>query len=461
MLRLHSARLNPNWYDFVVSLLGDLETLGHRAKQTPDGILSITTTVPTNDTARLSFWDVAHDRRHRELLAKRIDDILAFETRYPDVFVQMEVFQPSAIRPVLEIVDFADDRHNDIIDYVGLYQSVTSRKRVGRQMGLLVWDHGQTDHRPLIGAAVLASPRFSQRLRDNHLGWQPDYPKTSPNFDARARAVREAGLARMMQLSIACALPPYTLLAGAWLLALTPFTEAGQQAFAHAVRTVGADPDLAAVVTTTGKSPSGAPFRGHRLSQLSNGRIDAAPRASGNVYVRARPTDNIPPLRASFRELVSETTRRCARELFEVENPARFALARDVDRAAMAFALQRLGFRRSLFDGNEIGVHIGTLGADTEAYVRDGMARPASKRPRLDWDQVVAVWTKKFLPQSDNVRETATPETLALHRAARQRRIRAARSFPQERIPLSYLLNNPEDRRRLTVQDFDMSEDKV
>jgi hypothetical protein len=437
MLRLHSEPLSSSWYDFILCLLRDLAPLGHRAEPSPGGTLSITTTVPTSDEARQSFWDPAHELRHRALIASRADEIAVFEAKHSDIFARMQLFQPSAVRPALEIVDFKNDRHRDIIDYLGLYQSVTSRKRVGRQMGLLLWDRGQTDHLPLIGAAVLASPRFSQRLRDQHIGWKPDYPRTSSHFDPRARAIREAGLARMMQLSVACALPPYNLLAGAWLAALAPFTEAGQQAFARAVRTPDADADLAAIITTTGKAPSGAPFRGHRVNQLTNGRIEASPRASGNVFTRARSVDGVRPLRASFEALVSPETKRRARDLFAAKEPARHPTARDLDRAALSYALRRLGFHRSLFEGNEIGVHIGMLGADTEAHLRDGTVRPHLRRPRLDWEQAVAVWTKKFLPQSDNFRETATPTTLAEHRAARQRRSRAARSYPQERIPLS------------------------
>jgi hypothetical protein len=70
---------------------------------------------------------------------------------------------------------------------------------------------------------------YSQRLRDQHLGWTPDYPRTSVHFDERARAVRVTGLARMMQLSVACALPPYNVLSGAWLVALAPFTALGRR----------------------------------------------------------------------------------------------------------------------------------------------------------------------------------------------------------------------------------------
>jgi hypothetical protein len=61
-------------------------------------------------------------------------------------------------------------------------------------MGLLVWDDGQTAHRPLIGAAILASARYTRRLRDKYLAWGRQYPCNSEHFDERAKIVRQAGL---------------------------------------------------------------------------------------------------------------------------------------------------------------------------------------------------------------------------------------------------------------------------
>ena len=453
MPRLPAGHLRSNWSDFLISLLRDLEPLGHVAEYLEDGQLSIGTTIPVERADYEEFWDRAHNLHHLTVVSARADTIFAFEAQHADIFVRMELFQPSANRPELEIVDFSNNRHRAIVDYLGLHQSVTSRKRVGRQMGLLLWDVGQTAHIPLMGAAVLASPRYSQRLRDQHLGWTPDHPRTSVHFDERTRAVRVAGLARMMQLSVACALPPYNVLSGAWLVALAPFTALGQEAFARAASREP-DPDLAAVVTTTGKSLSGAPFRGHRLGQLSGGRIEAAPGASGNVFVRARPVDGVPSLRASFEHLVSEETTRRACDLWEAEKPEQFARARRVERASISYALRRLGLNRSIFQGNEMGVHIGMLGRDTLGHLASGRPRSARKRPRLEWDRVVAVWTRRFLPQSDTARDTATPETLGMHTIGRRRRLEAARAYPQERIPLSYLLKHPDDHTRLSVSDL-------
>jgi hypothetical protein len=215
------------------------------------------------------------------------------------------------------------------------------------------------------------------------------------------------------------------------------------------------------VVTTTGKGLSGSPFRGHRLRQLSGGRIEAAPGASGNIFVRARAVDGVPSLRASFEDLVSEETTRRACDLLEAEKPERFARARQVERVAISYALRRLGLNRSIFEGNEMGVHIGMLGRDTLGHLASGTPRSARKRPRLEWDRAVAVWTRRFLPQSDTARDTATPETRPMHTIGRRRRLEAARAYPQDRIPLSYLLKHPDDHTRLTVRDLAPAEDQM
>jgi hypothetical protein len=161
-----------------------------------------------------------------------------------------------------------------------------------------------------------------------------------------------------------------------------------------------------------------------------------------------------PSLRASFEDLMSQETARRACDLFEAEKPERFERARRAERAAISYALRQLGLHRSIFEGNEMGVHIGMLGRDTLSHLASGTPRSARKRPHLEWDQVVAVWTKRFLPQADSARETATPETIAKHRIGRRRRLEAARAYPQERIPLSYLFKHPEDHTRLSVRDL-------
>jgi hypothetical protein len=457
MLRLDSEALSPAWSEFLISLILDLKPLGYFARVEEHGAaFALGTTIPFDrgDIRYEECWHNAHALRHQTLLEQHRAEILAFEDEFAQLFVDMPAFQPSAVRPVLQTVDFNRLEHIRIVEYLKLYQSVTAGKAVGRRMGLLIWDIGQADFPRLFGAAVLASTRFSQPARDRRLGWLPDYPKTSVYHDPDARDIRVAGLARMMQLSLACALPPYSALSGAWLAAMAPFTELGLKAFRKSLKTPDPGADLAAVVTTTGMAISGAPFRGHRVVQLAPKGVAAASGASGNLYSRAEGPVGALPLRASFEDLISPSVWEKARRLFEEERPDRYTRFKSPDRSAMGYALRRLALNWSLFDGNEMGVHIGALGADTLEYLRTGQPRPKHARALLDWDQVVDVWARRFLPAPATVGESAQGATRAKHREARQRRLDAARHYPADRIKLSSRLDGQDPTVRVRIADL-------
>jgi hypothetical protein len=435
MLCLQLDPLVSSWSEFLVALFRDLAPLGHSVTRRPDGgfVIELLRAETIQDK---SHWDRAHLLRHQAQLEAHRDEILAFERDFAPIFVDIATFQPSAVRPILEIVDFKNQSHLRIIEYLRLYQTVTAGRLVGRRMGLLIWDIGQTGDPRLLGAAVLASTRFSQRLRDRQLGWPTYYPRTSPKHDPAWRAVRVYGLGRMMQLTMSCALPPYSVLSGAWLTALAPFTAAGLDAFRHSLKIPDPDADLAAVVTTTGKAASGSPFHGHRIAQIAPG-VSLIPGTKGDLYAQAKPGDDLRAPRASFEFLVSEEVRGMARELFRQEQPEQFARLRSPDRSAMAFALRRLKLRRWIFQGNEIGVHLGMLGEPTLGALRSGRSRPTNARPLLDWNQVVGVWSRRFLPAPELVGESADERTKGEHREARQKRLDRAREFPANLIRLS------------------------
>jgi hypothetical protein len=54
-----------------------------------------------------------------------------------------------------------------------------------------------------------------------------------------------------------------------------------------------------------------------------------------------------------------------------------------------------------------MGVHVGMLGPETRGHLAAGTPRPPGRRPRVDWETVVALWTQRFLPASDGVVEAA------------------------------------------------------
>jgi len=445
MLRLRWESLNPSWSEFVAKLFRDLEPLGHTLSNDESGVFTAEVCEPATITDD-HFWDEAHRVCHHKELEEHREGILRFERDFDRFFVDMATFQPSAVRPVLEIVDFKRDGHKRIVEYLRLTQSVTSRKLVGKRMGLLIWDVGQTGDTRLFGAAILASARFSQQIRDQHFGWQKDYPKTSLHHDPKARACRVDGLNRIMQLSIACAMPPYNVLAGAWLAAIAPFTAKGLEAFRNSHGTPAPEADLVAVVTTTSKSVSGAPFRGHRVSQLATSGIRAVPDAKGDLYAQIRREPETEPLRSSFDCLLSREVRALACELFKTERPEQYASTSTSEAPALAFAFHRLGLRPSILKGNEIGIHLGALNGSTRANwstldnIRTGVARPLNERHLIDWETAVGVWSRKFLPAPELVGEIADTETKAAHREARQKRNERARSFPANEIRLSHRL---------------------
>ena len=442
MLTLHLGCLSPAWSEFVGSLLADLEPLGHRLQKDDTGT---TLLIQEPWTRQDEGWDHLHRQRHRAHLTAHRDAILAFERDYAPLFVDRATFQPTAVRPVLQVVDFKNPDHTRVLDYLRLSQSVTAGRQVGRRMGLLIWDVGQTGGPRLFGGAQLSSARFSQRLRDQHLAWPPDFPKTSPRHDLAARALRVGGLNRIMQLSIACAVNPYAQLSGAWLAALAPFTDAGVDAFRRSLKLPDGDADLAAIVTTTGKGRSGSPFRNHRVVQLAPG-VGAAPGAKGNLYTRLSAGPRTPPLRASFESLVSARTRGLAVALFQAERPERFAALPRPERSAMAYGLRRCRLRRWIYQGNEIGVHLGALGTATLDSLQTGRARSMGARPVLAWDRAVGVWSRRFLPAPETVGESADEASQTPHRLARQARLQSSRDLPEDQYRLSWLLENAPGR---------------
>ena len=208
-------------------------------------------------------------------------------------------------------------------------------------------------------------------------------------------------------------------------------------------------------MTTTGKGTSGSPFRGHRVHQIAPGS-SAAVGAKGDLYTQVRRDEDIKPLRASFKDVLSEDVWTLARTIFRQEQPGRFAGQKSPNHAAMTFALHRLGVPQTIFDGNEIGVHIGMLGENTLDKLRVGLPRPLRERPLIDWERAVGVWSRRFLPAPELVGESVKEEQKEDHRTARQGRNERARAFPGERIRLSHLLTPVHSQSKPSLSDLEL-----
>lgn len=460
MLRLHANELRLEQQEFLESLFNDLKPLGHFFEMKPDGFCTIGTHSPLSRPGKKRVWHALHKERHKELIQQNAKWITEFEHRRSDIFCDMATFSPSSVDPRIEVVTFTKDdkkrdpkkhkKNQEIVEYLRLNQVITSNRLVGRKCGLLIWDEGQSyGRRPLIGAAIMSDARYSQRIRDVYLDWPKVYPQTSENYSEDAKKLRRKGLDRLLQLSIACALPPYSKLKGAWLAAAAPFTKYGQNAIERASAKAGAD--LIALVTTTGLDVTGAPFQKHRLSQLAPAGVGGNPDARGNLYYRIPAAPGVVELRANFMNLVSGRTWCLAEQIFQASRPEAYEKARNKQSSAMSYLLRDLGLHRSIFDGNTIGVHIGSLGERSLDYLKTGEDRPEKQRPRLEWKTCVDVWTRSFLPLTAGVRDPAQKKTRDERDDARRKRLDRARSIPQSDCKLSTLsarpITHPEEKK--------------
>jgi hypothetical protein len=438
MLRLHAGPLSSRWIKALKAFFNDIKELGHEVEISETRI-SVKSEVPRSrrgEDAR-KFWKRAHDRVHLSALKRDLRWIKQFESAHRDLFIIGQDVDLNSVKPAVELANFDDQHQRDVIMYLQRYQTVASRKLVGRRLGLLVYDEGQKNGRPLIGAALLCSSRYYQPARDIYLQW---------NLQEAHSEVRKNGLSRIMQLAIVCAVPPYNRLSAAWMLAALPFTEDGQEAFAKCVSKKTKDADLAAVIATTSMGITGTPFQQHSTRQLVGHNQSAhGTRSGGHIYERVEAPR---PLLASFEALLSEGTFSALRALYKEEGPKKdeenkpqSKTANDLEaarirenRAALSFFLRRSGLHRSIFDGNEMGVHVGAIGAKTLHALRTGEAR--ADRPRVDKIKLMETWQENFAEKTIPSKDMG-PEDAAKHQEAAERSRRKALETKLEDILLS------------------------
>jgi hypothetical protein len=374
----------------------------------------------------------AHEQMQRDRLRLELRHIKAFERKFGRAkFVTGEGLDLKAISPQLRVADLrgdSEDAESDraIVNYMRRYQTVSSRMSVGRENAYILEDAGQKS-RPVMGVLVLASARYFQPRRDEVLGWLLPHQLNamSTRVQAEHKAIRHAGLRRMMHVAICCAIPPYSILGAARLLALAPFTESVLVDFT--ARWKG-DSDLAMVTTTCSMGQTGTPFQrmiSSRFFDTASAALGTPWNREGRVYCRLgdihpwRPDIPVvaPEAFANFEGLVSPRTRRLAKQ---------FAVAAGITNASpqkvLDFGLQRLGLNWEIFRGNPIGVFIGAVDRPSIEAIATGV--PRASRPRLSWDLVVQKFRSDFGEEPDLTKMKETERT-ARKEAITRRRARA------------------------------------
>ena len=423
-------------------MIADLGTLGYSLSASRESLL-FGQEIPTPQHEHRKFFHTAHAKVHAGLLEPQLEAIIATEKRFgSEIFVDGESLELGRIDPFLRPVNLrASDvspRDKAVVEYVRSYQTVGSRLSVGKENVYILEDCGQST-RAVMGVLVLASPRYYQSRRDEVLGWL--LPKQIRSLGDKTRdehkAIRLAGLDRMMHVAICCALPPYAELGTARLLAIAPFTKMVRDDYSE--RWPRPDSDLAIVTTTTSMGKTGVPFQALRRGKFvdpENGALLGEKwNRDGKLYSRLGNTHpwrpdvalRSPEIFARFERLVSAETYQKARILVGS------GLGEVSDAKILERALTALGLSRRMLFGNPLGYFIGALDRQSIEAVASG--EPRSKRPLLDWHIAVQQFRSDF---GEAVEPTKKPGVDAEQRAkAIENRRKRARKVRRDKILLS------------------------
>jgi len=420
---------------FTESLILDLRPLGYSLFK-ENGVIVCHQRVLSPAADYRDFFRSAHTKIHLGRVQQSMKEVTAFEKQFGEsVFIEGLALNIGTINPRLRPVNLRHSataiRDRLLIDYIRTYQTVGSRKSVGRENCYILEDLGQTNA-PVMGVLVLASPRYYQGRRDEVFGWHSptqlrDFARSER---ARHESIRLDGLNRIMHIAICCALPPYSHLGAARLLAVAPFTRIVADDFVGRWKNhEHQDPDLAMITTTTSMGTTGTPFqnlrRGKFVDQANAGILGDNWNPDGELYCRlgeTHPWRRREPIRsaeifADFRPLLSKETFKRARKLVGKSEAAHLS-----DPQVLYRVLRRIGLGQELLRGNPMGVFIGAI--DRQAVEAVASGAPRSVRPVLDWNLAVQQFRSDFGEADD---PTKKPGMKIEQRAAaiQKRRARA------------------------------------
>lgn len=393
---------------FVASLIGDLSTLGYLF-DSEGNVIYFSQRIPAPKADPREFYREAHVKLHQVRIQPQADRIRAFETEFGnDVFVDGADLELAAIEPRLRPVDLRkaacpSRRDLALVAYLRNYQTISSHMSVGRENVYILEDVARTPP-AVMGVLVLASPRYYQQRRDEVLGWLSprSLDAMSDRRAARHQRIRMAGLNRIMQVAICCALPPYSHLGAARLLAIAPFTRLVRDDFAERWYDPrrNPDPDLAVVTTTTSMGMTGTPFQSLRPGKFMNIRNKRLRGKNWNrdgvIYARLGATHpwkagtilTSAELFADFRDLVSEATHTRAAALVQDQDASLDAVS------SLREAMLQIGITSDIFRGHPIGFFVGALDLPSLEALSTGAAR--IKRPQLNWNIAVQQFRSDF-----------------------------------------------------------------
>jgi len=426
MFPVNGWPLSNQELSFVESLFEDLSPLG-LAVSIEGNRLRFTQTAPTSTAHYKEFYAEAHRRLHKESVIGKLRSILEFEDTYgPSAFIEGKDLKLGTIDPHLRSVDLRRKAHPSprdcaIVDYLRAYQTVASRRSVGRENAYILEDHGHTNRR-IMGVLVLASSRYYQPHRDEVLGWAlpTELKRLSSRRQRRAERIRLAGLNRTMQVAVCCALPPYSRLGAASLLAVAPFMSNIRDDFKARWYNAKSnrDPDLVAVTTTTTMSLTGTPFQALYASMFFDEASSdtRGEKWNGENTIYARLGDRHPWLdnvrirarepHANFQRLLSARTWNLALGVAgpRIDDKRREWLLQcmspQLRGKLLQHVIQNVGLSTRIFQGNPVGVFLGAVDRPALEALKEG--RPRQARPIFSWSKAVARFKNEFDTEQAN-----------------------------------------------------------
>ena len=311
---------------------------------------------------------------HKGLRALHVDVTSKVFRRLEDGFTQSSIQSAGDIvlrdiRPMLEVLTM--EPGHDFLEYVRMYQNIRSSPGIGKQVVGLIRDAGRI-HSPLMGVVAVGSPVYFQGERDFFLGWP------NPNLVRRAARIRQLGLARIGQLVLFVAIPPYDRLSSVRLLAPIPFTAE----FAGEFQVSRRQP-LVGVVCTAGLGEHVPALRKHLLRHLSSGPVPES--ENPELYQRL---SGLAKKRSRVLEITSNETRRLAtllRKAAPLPTPRKPNWEHDLSVAMRVVALPL-----SLFDANFVATYYASLSADHDQALRFAASPPTSNW--LAFNKISAEW---------------------------------------------------------------------
>jgi len=368
----------------------------------------------------------AYNKNHREYIIKNIEKIKLLEGNLSQHLIKnlsdfnIDNIVP-VLRPLLHDKNLINKKDSYLIEYMRIYQKVKSRKSIGRENIFILEDHSG-HYIKTMGMLILSSPLYFVGKRDKFLSWE-----NSQHY----KLIREKGLARMMHLSLCCALPPYNKLGAAKLLSISAFSDVVYDDYCIKwEKKDKEDVDLAIITTSTSMGLTGTPFQRIKLEKILHSDHESS-KSNSILWHRVK---NIGSHGEAYSysyalDFLSERSKEIANTLYSCENKPTAAILMSL--------LKKMGISNKDAQMNKRGFFIGYLNEEALKSIQSGIKR--NSRPVIDWENAALYF--KGLYDNEHIQNAGKFNHLPNVNAAHLRRRERANHCSEKDIFISSFIN--------------------